>query len=354
MTTTLARNADNAALAMTAAGNLHRLIAMERGKARPDQTWIRAAEDAAARWEERSSEANDAMLRGLAAEPGGAPGPLSWGRQFATAFTRNRAGYVCNAVELLPGYVEERAAAVPLLPGAGTTSVLAPIAARCGTFTARPGAVNLIRWQGPLRAGPQVPEQLKQAAGEPPTLQPAVAPYVGAWLPVTRQLLDDFTALAALVDDRLRRAVALSVDTGIVDLITGDADIPSAGSVLAAIGSLSSEGHSDLTMILNPDDFATVDRVADLTALGVGAILASAELPAGTTIVGNLRAGVQLMTVGGARVLVSDSNASMFLSNELVILGEARIASGVSDPWGLRIVGAEPATRTAGKGKRAA
>lgn len=347
--TTLARGADDAALAMTAAGNLHRLIGIERGKARPDPTWIRAAEDAAARWDQRGADANTAMLRGLADEPGGAPGPLSWGRQFAAAFTRNRTGYTCGAVELLPGYVEERAAAVPLLPGAGTSAALAPIASRCGTFTAQPGAVNLIRWQGPLRAGPQIPDELKQAAGEPPTLQPAVAPYTGAWLPVTRQLLDDFTALAALIDDRLRRAVALAVDTGIVDLITSDADVPASPSLLGAIGSLSGEGHGDLTMILNPDDFATVDRVADLTALGVGAILASAELPAGTAIVGNLRAGVQLMTVGGARVLVSDSHADMFLRNSLVVLGEQRIASGVSDPWALRKIEPEASTTTAGK-----
>ena len=348
-TTTLARSADDASVAMTVSTNLNKLIADQRGKA--DPAWLRAAEDAAAGWDQRSADANTAMLRGLAAEPGGAPGLLSWGRQFATAFARNRTGYTCGAVELLPGYVEERAAASPLLPGTGTTSALAPIAARCGTFTAQPGAVNLIRWQGPLRAGPQVPDELKMAAGEPPTMQPAVAPYTGAWLPVTRQLLDDHAALAMLIDDRLRRGLGLSVDDGIVDLITADDDVPAAGSLLGAVGSLAAEGHqAALTVILNPDDYATVDRVADLMALGVGAILASAELPAGAAIVGDLRTGVQLMTVGGARVLVTDSHADMFLRNELVILAEQRVAWGVADPWALRLV---TGTRTAGS-KRAA
>ena len=351
-TTTLARNADDASLARTASTNLHTLIAAERGKPAPDRTWLAAAEDAAARWDQRGADANTAILRGLADEPGGAPGPLSWGRQFAAAFTRNRTGYTCNAVELLPGYVEERAAAVPLLPGAGTSTALSPIAGRCGTIPATPGDVALLRWQGPLLPGaPQVPEELKQAAGDAPALQVVVAPYIGAWLPATRQVLDDHAALASVIDGRLRRALALSLDNELVDMAASDADVPAAASVLAAVGELSAAGYAgDLTVIVAGADFATVGPVADLTALGVGAVLASAQVPEGTAIVGNLGAGIQIRTVGATRIMVTDSHAGTFMSNTLTILAEARTAFGVADPWALRLVGADgTGTRTAGK-----
>ncbi len=351
MTTTLARNADDASLAMTASTNLHKLIAAERGKAQPDRAWLAAAEDAAAGWDRRGTEANAAMLRGLAAEPGGAPGPLSWGRQFATAFTRNRTGYTCNAVELLPGYVEERAT-TPLHPGAPGGAALSPIAGRCGQIPATPGDVALLRWQGPLLPGaPQVPEQLKQAAGDAPSLQVVVAPYIGAWLPATRQVLDDHAALASVIDGRLRRALALSLDNELVDMMAADADVPAAASVLAAVGELSAAGYAgDLTVILAGADFATIGPVADLTALGVTAVLASAQVPENTAIVGNLGAGIQIRTVGAARVMVTDSHADTFLSNTLTILAEARTAYGTADPWALRLVGAdETGARTAGK-----
>ena len=352
MTTETTARSD-ARVATTAGANLRELITAERSKKTPDRAWLAAAEDAAARWDRRGSEANAAMLRGLAAEGGGAPGPLSWGRQFATAFTRNRTGYTCNAVELLPGYVEERAAAVPLLPGAGTSTALSPIACRCGVIPASPFQVTLLRWQGPLLPGaPQVPEELKQAAGDAPELQVVVAPYIGAWLPATRQVLDDHAALASVIDGRLRRALALSLDNELVDMTGADADIPEASSVLTAVGELSAAGYGgDLTVILAGADYATIGPVADLTALGVGAVLASAQIRPGTAIVGNLGAGIQIRTVGAARVMVTDSHADMFTSNRLVILGEARTAFAVSDPWAVRLVGADGtgATRTAGK-----
>ena len=79
MTTTLARNADDASLARTASTNLHTLIAAERGKAQPDRVWLAAAEDAAAGWARRGTEADAARLRGQA--DGGTLGSLSWGRR---------------------------------------------------------------------------------------------------------------------------------------------------------------------------------------------------------------------------------------------------------------------------------
>lgn len=167
-------------------------------------------------------------------------------------------------------------------------------------------------------------------------------------------MLDDHALLAAMVDTRLRRALGLALDNAIVDLVADDDDIPAAASILAAVGALMAEGHGDLTAVLHPDDLGDVGTVADLTGLGVGAILASAQLTAGTSLVGSLAAGVQLRTVGPARVLVSDSHADTFTKNELVILAEQRVAYGVCDPWALRLVGDGAAARSAGSKHRAA
>lgn len=341
----------DARVATTAATSLRALIAAERGKPQPDRTWLASAESAVAEWDRQGSRANAAMIRGLADAAGPLAAP-SWGAAFTTSsqWRTRRGGYACAPVQL-DGYLEERAQAVPLAPGAAGGG-LGAIALRCGAIPSAPGDVTLLRWQGPLvPAAPQAaPEALKAPGGQAPVLTPVVAPTIAAWVPATRQVLDDAAALASVIDNRLRRALALSLDNEIVNLITADAAVPPADSVLAAIGALAAEGHAaDLTVILNPEDYATADQVADLLALGVGAVLASAELPAGTAITGSLTAGVQLRVVGGATVLVSDSHADMFLRNELVILAEQRVASGVADPWALRLASTGAATRTAGK-----
>ena len=193
-----------------------------------------SARAAMARMEERA-DAADAERAQLAA--------AGWGAVFtASPQWRNRAGYTCQPVQL-DGYLEERAAAVPLAPGAAAGGI-GPVASRCGTIPATPGDVALLRWQGPLLPGaPQVPEELKQAAGDAPTLEAVTAPYVGAWVPCTRAVLEDHAALASVIDGRLRRALALSLDNELVDLMAADADIPPAGSVLAAVGSLSAGGY---------------------------------------------------------------------------------------------------------------
>ena len=122
--------------------------------------------------------------------------------------------------------------------------------------------------------------------------------------------------------------------------------------MLAAVGQLAAQGHVPglVTVILSPDDYAVPGQAADFLALGV-TVLASAGLRAGTAVVGNLGAGVQLRTVGAAQVLVTDSHASMFLGNTLVVLANSgwRTASPTRGRCGL--VGADEsrATRTAGK-----
>jgi hypothetical protein len=350
-TTTLARSADDASVATYASTSLNKLIAAERAKgAGADRTWLRAAEDAASGWDRRGAEANDAVLRALAADGGSTPGPLSWGAAFTSSPQwRTRTGYTCAPVEL-GGYLEERATAGPLVPGAAGGG-LGPIAARCGIIPAQPVHVTLLRWTGPLvPAEPQVPEEVKASGGQAPVITPVVAPVIASWIAATRQLLDDHASLAAVIDGRLRTGLAVALDDTIMDTITADPDIPAAESVLAGVGQLVATGHPAglVTVILSPDDYAVPGQAADFLALGV-TVLASAGLRAGTAVVGSLNAGVQLRTIGAAQVLITDSHAATFTRNEVTILAEQRVAHGVADPWAVRLVGADPDARTAGK-----
>jgi hypothetical protein len=359
---TIGQHTAEAEAARMAAGTLRKLIAAERARPTHDQGWLIATQDTIAKLDRQASAANTALARDAADMHGDldrlgvtltAPPRPSWGATFTTSPQwRNRTGFTCAPVAL-GGYLEERTAAGPLAPGAAGGG-LGPVASRCGIIPAQPVHVTLLRWQGPLvPAQPQGPEPpppaqppLKAPGGQAPVITPVIAPTIASWISATRQLLDDHATLAALIDGRLRLALALALDNAIVDAITGDADVPPADSVLAAVGELSAEGHGgNLTVITDPAGFATVDTVG-LLALGVTAILASNQVTAGTAIVASLGAGVQLRTVGAAQVLVTDSHAATFLNNELTLLAEQRVASGVADPWALRIVGG---ARSAGK-----
>ena len=345
---TTARHADDAALATYTNRTMRDLITAERAKPKPDRTWLAAAEHAVAESDKSGRAANAALIRGIAGAPGAAP--ASWGQRFVSSPQwRTRTGLTCAPVEL-GGYLEERATAAPLVPGAAGSG-LGPVASRCGIIPAQPVHVTLLRWTGPLvPAEPQVPEEVKASGGQAPVITPVVAPTIASWIAATRELLDDHAALAALIDGRLRLGLALALDDAIMGTITADPDIPAATSVLAAVGQLAAQGHVPglVTVILSPDDYAVPGQAADFLALGV-TVLASAGLRAGTAVVGSLGAGVQLRTVGAAQVMITDSHSAGFTHNELTILSEQRVAHGVSDPWALRLVDGDEATRTAGK-----
>ena len=60
-----------------------------------------------------------------------------------------------------------------------------------------------------------------------------------------------------------------------------------------------------------------------------------AAIPAGKAYVGDFQAGATLFDRGVTNVFLSDSHASLFISNILVILAEARLKSAVTEPLAL-------------------
>ena len=107
--------------------------------------------------------------------------------------------------------------------------------------------------------------------------------------------------------------VQLDADDDIPDV--PDDDLTAA--VLASIGALAADGwNGNLAVIDSPADYTALGAaITHLAALGVDALLPSAELPDGAAIVADLNAAVLLRVVGGASVMVTDSHAEMFLEN---------------------------------------
>jgi hypothetical protein len=272
----------------------------------------------------------------------------TWGAQFlASPAWQNRRGYLTDGAAVVAAYLEERAdittgdtgALTSVLQSGPPSPLVAPIAARCAPVPASVGSATLVRWSGPLRPPPTAEGDLKPGAVMTPTVAPLAIPYCGAWIGLTRQVLDDEPALSAVIDGRLRRALGLALDDSIAAAIAADEEIATvsgadlAASILLAIGALAADGYAgNLAALVNPADYASLGAVNELTALGVGAILPTAGTPEGTVIVADLFAAVQVRTVGAARIMTTDSHADMFLKNELVILAEARVAGVVTDP----------------------
>jgi hypothetical protein len=59
--------------------------------------------------------------------------------------------------------------------------------------------------------------------------------------------------------------------------------------------------------------------------------VSAAAIPAGKAYVGDFQSGATLFDRGVTNVFLSDSHASLFISNILVILAEARLKSAVTE-----------------------
>ena len=269
-----------------------------------------------------------------------------WGATFVTSDAwRNRDGYLTRTPCIVGGPLEERAAigtgdlgALAELPPA--PPMYAPIAARCDIRPATPGNATVIRWAGPVRPRPVPEGDLKPGAGLTPAITPVILPTVAYWTGVTRQVLEDHSQLAAIIDGRLRRGLGMSIDDQVATALAGDddiAEVTAAGDLGAAIrvavGQLAAAGYyGGTTLIIAPEDLAGAEGLAYLAVLGVDAIIPSAGLEEGTAIVADLRAAVQVRYHGTARILTTDSHAAEFLSNEITLLAEQRALGAVTDP----------------------
>lgn len=230
--------------------------------------------------------------------------------------------------------------------------VIAPLAAACGYQRVNAGAVDYAYiTPSPATAAPVVPENTAK-----PEMSFTINPKsetlqtYAHWKALTRQALDDVPGIEKQVRDVLQAGLQMAIENGIADALNADATfLPASGdSMLAAarigIAELQARGKTANALLLNPLDWADIDLailsgtlagpVSNASPWGVK-IVASPQVDAGTGYVGDFKGGVTVFDRGVSNVYMTDSHASNFLSNVLVILAETRALPAVTDAGAL-------------------
>lgn len=228
-----------------------------------------------------------------------------------------------------------------------------------------PVGSNSVEW---IRVQPDRPPAV------PPTAEGALKPPLdvhfeeksvtletyAVWKPITRQGLEDYPRIRAIVEDYLREALRRSFASAVAAAIVADPDIPTVGtaatpliaSIRAAIAQVAVNGYSANALVVNPIDWAAMDVAAMILASilpGVqrgywGLVVADDPgIPEGTAYVGDLAAAVTLFDRNRTAVYVTDSHADNFLRNILVILAETRGYAAVTAPTAMCKATGDPA-----------
>ena len=172
---------------------------------------------------------------------------------------------------------------------------------------------------------------------------------IAHWSQITRQALADAPYIRSLIETKLRNGLARKIEADLATLLQGatlqtatNADLMHA--IRIAVGMVEAAGYNPNAVLLNPADYAALD-ISAYSNSNSGPIprqtfwgltpIAIASQPAGSAIVGDFKEGVVLFDRGVTDVFVTDSHASNFISNILVILAEGRYKSAITDPLAL-------------------
>ena len=286
----------------------------------------------------------------------------TWGQRFVDSDQfRAYNGRGQSAVVELEGFLEVRAAittanlAIPhfVLPPVEYRSS-APLLEVCGRVMVSTGVVDWVEIGGdPLAA--VVPEgTAKPEAAFTVTPKTSTLDTLAHWVQITRQALEDATYIRSIIENKLRRGLLNKAETDMAAAIDASTAVQTAtatvaqGGLLAAIrvgiGKVEAAGFVPNAVALNPADYAALDiavmNVANQTPAQQQTFwgmtpVAAAAIPAGKAYVGDFQAGATLFDRGVTNVFLSDSHASLFISNILVILAEARLKSAVTEPLAL-------------------
>jgi HK97 family phage major capsid protein len=199
--------------------------------------------------------------------------------------------------------------------------------------------------------------------------EPADAPArtIAAWVPITRQAMEDMPTLRSYIDGRLGYMVALREEDEILNgpgtgarllgiLNTPGVQTQAAGADKAITIGLAIakvelvDGEAD-GVVINPTDYWTMmtTRSANQFDGGFGDMgnlpfgsppqtlwglpaIRSRGVTTGQAVVGAWRMGAQLFDRSSVEIRVSDQHEDRFVKNQLVILAEERVALAVHRP----------------------
>ena len=187
---------------------------------------------------------------------------------------------------------------------------------------------------------------------------------IAAWLPVSRQVMDDAPQLQGHIDGRLTYAVMAEAERQILEgdgvdgELTGilNAGIDDAGAAAAdetdidhirnAIANVRVDEYQATGIILHPNDWASIELEKDdngryiWVSVGTGAqmrlwrvpVIETTVMNEGEFLVGAFGMGAQIWDRQSATIRISDSHSNYFTRNTLAILGEIRLALTVYRP----------------------
>lgn len=194
----------------------------------------------------------------------------------------------------------------------------------------------------------------KPESGLAQTITSITLDTVAHWVQFTRQLYADAPAVAARVDNSLRRGILKKLEAEAEDVITGGTygAVASSGDLMGgirkAIGELQDE-YDPSHVYLNPADWADLDIAVQgqqtLGAVGVlqrsywgMTIVPSSDVAAGTALVADAGIAFEVYRREAVQTFLTDSHASTFIANVLTLLAEARQKTVVVDPAAVRQV----------------
>lgn len=234
--------------------------------------------------------------------------------------------------------------------------VRTPIQDACSIIPVTTGSVDVVTYALTNAADVVAEGAAKPESGLAQTVTPVTLDTIAHWMQFSRQLAQDGPAVARKVDQGLRRGVLLKLEAEASAAVNGgtynnvvDADLLTA--VRIAMGELQDAGYNPDTLFLNPADWAALDVAIQggRTDGGTGqvqssywglSVVSDSGVSAGTSIVADARTAFEVYRRTGVETFLTDSHASLFTSNILVLLAEARQKTVVVDPNAARTTSA--------------
>ena len=202
-------------------------------------------------------------------------------------------------------------------------------------------SLEYIAWTKKAGGAAKVAEKAAKPSAEwGPTVTPSTLDTFAVYTQLTRQLIEDFAAVRAMIDGELRRDVARAEEAdGAAVLAAASGTIPDAtgSDLLAAIrvgmGTVEAAGYTPTAVLLNPADWAAMD-IAVFAGTSYGPTVSqsfwgltpipSTTQTAGTAVVGDFRSAIHHYYRSAISLYITDSHADTFLSNVFTLLAERR------------------------------
>jgi HK97 family phage major capsid protein len=220
--------------------------------------------------------------------------------------------------------------------------------ANVNTITVSGNAIEYVSYAKTSGGADVVDEgDAKPSAEWAPTVTPAALDNIAVYTQMTRQLIEDSSAVRSFIDGELGREVIRKAESEAVAAVAG-VTLPTAagpsgtgitGAIRAAKGKVQAAGFSPNAVMLHADDavdadLASMDSFRGDVYWGLTPVI-NPGATKGTVVVGDFVAGVHHYTRSGVSLYISDSHGDTFTSNIFTLLAEQRSKTVVVRPGAL-------------------